>query len=82
MLAKSDSPYTLHMTITKVTAGHKLLKTRVRGRLTIEGKIVDTNSKIIVAFTTREAAGEIGADADNFQIASDKIATAISKDLL
>ena len=82
MLAKSDSPFTLHVAITKVTTGHKLIKTRVRGRLTIEGRIVDANGKIIVAFTTREAAGELGADADNFQSATDKIATAISKDLL
>ena len=82
MLTKSESPFTLNLVITKVTTGFKLLRKHVRGRLTIEGAIVDAKGKVVAAFTTREPAGKIGADVDNYQIACDAIATAISKDLL
>jgi len=82
MITRSDSPFTLNLAITKVTTGFKLLRTHRRGRLTVEGKIVDTNGRIIAAFTTKEPAGKVGADVDNFQFACDAIATAISKDLL
>jgi hypothetical protein len=82
MLTRNDSPFTLNLAVTRITPGYKLIRTRVRGRLTVEGVIVDGKGKILAAFITKEPTGKIGSDLDDYQFACDAIATAISKDLL
>jgi hypothetical protein len=81
-LAKSDSPVTLQMTITKVTTKSFTGFGNAMGHVTVEGKIVDATGKIIAAFTTSGSAGSWGSANDDYQAACDKIASAIAVDLL
>lgn len=77
MLVKNQSPYTLNLSIVKVTNASFIGVGYVMGRVTVEGKIVDADGKIVAAFLTREA-----AMADDYQVACEKIVNAIAKDLL
>ena len=82
MLAKSDSVYTLHVTVIKVTTKTFTGFGSVMGKVTVEGRIVDADGKVVVAFVTGERAGSFATAADDYQVACDKIASAIAKDLL
>jgi hypothetical protein len=78
-IAKGDGEYTLKIAVVKVTtfsAGGW-----VKGKLGVEGQIVDKEGRVLVAFaTTVSSAG--GINGDDYMLASDKIASAIYKDLL
>lgn len=83
MLGKSQSPYTLKLTVVKVTNTTFVGLGNVMGKVTVEGQIVDADGKVVVAFVTRESA-ELGGfgGGTNYQAACNKIASAIAKDLL
>jgi hypothetical protein len=81
-LAKSDSPVTLQVIITKVTTKSFTGFGNAMGKVYVEGKITDATGKIIAAFTTSGSAGNWGDAADDFQSACDKVASAIAADLL
>jgi len=83
MVVRSDSPYTLHLAIVNVTTKTFTGFGDVMGKLTVEGKILDAEGKVVVAFIAREKSGH-GAGlsgAEDYSVATDKIATAIAKDL-
>lgn len=81
-LAKVDSPYTLHVAVIKVTTKTFTGFGSVMGKVTVEGRIVDGDGKVVVAFVTGERAGAFATASDDYQVACDKIASAIAKDLL
>lgn len=83
MLGKEQAPYTLKVTIVKVTNSTFIGLGNVMGKVTVEGQIVDSEGKVVVAFVTRETA-ELGGfgGGTNYQAACNKIASAIAKDLL
>jgi hypothetical protein len=81
-LAKSDSPVTLQVIITKVTTKSFTGFGNAMGKVYVEGKITDATGKIIAAFTTSGSAGNWGDAADDFQSACDKVASAIAAGLL
>lgn len=81
-LAKVDSSYTLHLTVIKVTTKTFTGFGSVMGKVTVEGRILDAEGKVLVAFVTGERAGAFATASDDYQVACDKIASAIAKDLL
>lgn len=83
MIVKSQSPFTLKLTVIKVSNTTFVGLGNVMGKVTVEGQIVDADGKVVVAFVTRESA-ELGGfgGGTNYQAACNKIVTAIAKDLL
>ena len=82
MAVRSESTYTLNLAIVKVTTKTFTGFGNVMGKVTVEGKITDANGDMVAAFKTAERAGSAGMGADDYQVACDKIVSAITKDLL
>lgn len=81
MITKREAPYTLHVVVVKVTTKTFTGFGNLMGKVFIEGRIVDENGKLVAAFLASERAGTVGMGADDYQVACDKIATDVAKDL-
>ena len=84
-LATADSPYTLKVAVVKVTTSTYIMYGSIKGAVTVEGQILDQESKVVVCFITKEKApgGGMGfGGKGDYGFACDKIASAIAKDLL
>ena len=81
-LEKADSSLTLQIAIIKVSTKTFTGFGNVMGAITVEGRILDAEGKVVAAFRTKEKAGSFGSGKDDYTVAADKIATAIAADLL
>jgi hypothetical protein len=80
-IAKADSPYTLTVTVVDVGSRTATGLFYIKGKITVEGRVTDSQGKVVAAFKTREKMPENLAGTDA-KAGVDKIMTAIVKDLL
>lgn len=82
-LAKDDAPFTLNIAVVHVSTQTYALVGIIMGAVTVEGQIVDSNGKVVAAFRTKEKSAPAGfGGKDDYNVAIDKIASAIAADLL
>jgi len=80
-LGNPDSPFTMKVAVVKVTTKTFTGFGSVMGYVMVEGRIVDSDDKVVGTFIAKERAGGFASAKDDYPAACDKIASDIAKDL-